>query len=71
MCMAENNEIKYCSCGGEMKECFFSCDILPLKPQITIDNGFYNNTVCTANAYVCLQCGKIDFYADTECLKSV
>lgn len=64
-----NDNKKICTCGGEMTECFFSQNILPMKPQITIDNGFYNNSVSPVDTFVCKKCGRIEFFAQTEFIK--
>ncbi len=62
-------EKKVCSCGCEMVECFFSQGILPLQPQISVNDGI-NCSVSIVNTYVCTSCGKIEFYTDASYLTS-
>ena len=62
---------KICSCGGNLMECLFTTSVVPIKPQITIQNGFYNNAVSPVTTFVCTKCGKIEMYADVDIVNSV
>lgn len=52
------------NCGILMNECFFTQGILPLGPQISINDGSYSPNVYNVQAYVCPGCGKIEFYCN-------
>lgn len=53
-----------CSCGGELKEAFFSGGLLPLQPQVSVEYKNYGTAVSPVTAYVCTKCGKVELYAD-------
>lgn len=63
----EENEKRICDCGNELTECTYM-PVTPMvfTPMISVDNGFFNNTVGNVKAYVCKKCKKIHFYADCE-----
>ncbi len=53
-----------CSCGGELKEGFFSGGLLPLQAQVSVEFDGYGTAVSPVTAYVCTRCGKVELYAD-------
>ncbi len=53
-----------CSCGGELKEGFFSGGLLPLQAQVSVEFDGYGTAVSPVTAYVCTKCGKVELYAD-------
>ena len=53
-----------CSCGGKLKQGFFSGGLLPLQAQVSVEFEGYGVAVSPVTAYVCTKCGKVELYAD-------
>ena len=53
-----------CSCGGKLKQGFFSGGLLPLQAQVSVEFEGYVVAVSPVTAYVCTKCGKVELYAD-------
>ena len=48
-----------CSCGGKLKQGFFSGGLLPLQAQVSVEFEGYGVAVSQVTAYVCTKCGKV------------
>ncbi|MCH5324938.1 MAG: hypothetical protein J1E39_06940 [Eubacterium sp.] len=64
-------EEKKCPCGGELAECMMTHNILPLKPQLSINKKGCAYTIGYVNSYICTSCGRISLYADDNTIKNL
>ena len=53
-----------CSCGGKLKQGFFSGGLLPLQAQVSVEFEGFGVAVSPVTAYVCTKCGKVEPDAD-------